>query len=131
MNISQDEKLTKILFDTNIFSYFSNPIFSSQIKVFLQKFIKKGTKFAISETSIFELLQAASEVKEKQGFQLLNQFKSFSIDKDVLTRAARLAGLYQKYGGINIKGFDTGDLYIAATSVINFSSILTANQKDY
>src|SRR5437870_4925475 len=131
LDLTKEEKITKILLDTNILRYLINPVFASQIEIFMTKLVHEGAKFAISQTSIFELLQAANEEKEKKGTNILTQFNSLPIDKETLTTAARLAGIYQTYGGVNLRGFDSGDLFIAATAILTNSSIFTANQKDY
>jgi len=125
------KEISEVVFDTNILRYSNHPVFLPQIEKFLEKFVIRNARFLISAVSIFELLQAANETIEKENIVLLSKFDSFPLNKKLLIVAARLAGIYQKYGGINLRGFGSGDLYIAATSITISTYILTANQKDY
>lgn len=130
---SKHNGITTIL-DTNVLRYALNPELEKQIFNTLEKFDKTARKhknksiLTISEATIFEFLQNQDAKELELNKKLLEKFKCFPVDRNVQYIAARIAAYYRKKGE-NIK--DSTDLYIAATSFITASGVLTANENDF
>lgn len=124
------KELTLIV-DTNVLSYMLIPEARIQIDNLLQRYkeAEKITKFKIVETisavSVYECLQGE---REQEYLNIFKLFKCYELDLSVQYLAAKLKLFYLKHG-VTINNLP--DLYISATSLLNASAILTANQSDY
>jgi predicted nucleic acid-binding protein len=119
-----------LILDSNIIEYASNKYCSVELNPYLSDLLKRGFGFAISDITIFELLKGASVKKENEMLQILNNFQRYYLTENVLTAASQIETLY-KMESVDPKQMGYGDMFIAATSILTGSLILTANSRDF
>lgn len=119
-----------IIFDTCILNYNGNPQIFPQLNTYYLDLLKRQFILAISEITIFELLQDATIKKESEAINILSFFKTYQINSTLLTAAAQLSTLY-KEEKIPNQQISTADKIIGATSILTGSLILTADVNDF
>lgn len=122
-----------LLFDTNILQHLNKEKGDLAIQVlnYINQLTAQNYKSAISDFSIFELLDGCPTLKlEKQLISTLDSFERYELSEEVFLIAAWISTLYRtekaEYAHI-----EDGDKLIAATSFLIQGSILTANSRDY
>src|SRR6266568_1067439 len=131
MNKTQQVQLPHIiLLDTNIIQYTSQPRIADPLNVYLDDLLKRGFDFAISSITIYELLRRASRRTEAKMLAVLDTFRKYGLTDKVLQNAAQLESLY-KLENIMSNEIEHGDKFIAATSILATSLVLTANAVDF
>lgn len=119
-----------VILDTNIFNYSSNKFISTTLNSFLSLLINSGFVLAFSDISMCELLSGATVTQENDQLSVLNNFRRYLVDDNVLIGAARLQSFYKKEN-VPEGQIDLADKIIAATAIITGSLILTANVNDF
>lgn len=120
-----------IILDTCIIQYLLTPNLNKEVKSIMLVSISKGFGLAISEISILEGIQSASESKEKEVLERIFKFPIYSINTNILIAAGQLKTLYTKDSNISENNISVGDAIIGATAVLTNSLIVTANYNDY
>lgn len=120
-----------ILLDTCILQYLSNKQLGEQLIPYLVALQERKFILAISEISIYELLSGSTIKQEQEGLAVLNLFKVYQIIQNVLIAASQLSTLYHCEEGLPDNAISPQDKFIAATSVLTGSLILTANVSDF
>lgn len=119
----------EILLDTNIISYLGQTASSIPALQYLKGLSRSGNSFAISEITVYEFLCSSNEEERKDMTQLADQIKNYSVSREVLVYASKLFHLFRTKD--QNRRFDSPDMIIASTSIINKTFLLTANQRDY
>jgi len=119
-----------IIFDTCILNYNGNPQIFPQLNTYYLDLLKRQFILAISEITIFELLQDATIKKEREAINILSFFKTYQINSKLLIAAAQLSTLY-KEERIPNQQISTSDKIIGATAILTGSLILTADVNDF
>lgn len=119
-----------ILLDTNILQYSGDKYASIVFVPYLQELLGRGFGLAISQISIYELLKGASVKMEREMLPILNLFQQYFITDQVLLAAAQLDTIYA-LEKLFSKQIEDCDKFIAATSILTGSLILTANARDF
>lgn len=127
---NQEQPKQYILLDSNIVQYAADKFASVEIVPYLQELMNRGFGLAISDITIYELLKGANVKKENEMLQTLNLFQTYFVTQQVLLAAARLETIY-KIEGILPNQIEEGDKFIAATSILTGSLIITANIRDF
>ena len=125
------EVTPNVLLDTCIIQYAVSKDTGAIFQQYLAEFSSRGYPLAISEFSIYELLQGTSVSKEAELLQWLNSFNTrYLVANNVLLAAAQLRTLYDMEK-ISREQVGDGDKIIASTSILTGSPILTANLNDF
>ncbi|MBI5619884.1 hypothetical protein HY950_02905 [Candidatus Gottesmanbacteria bacterium] len=122
--------LPDILLDTCVIQSFADKHRGQQYSTYLSQLVSQTYALAISEISLYELIQGVSVSKEQQLLQTLEGVKRYTIDQNVLIAAARMRTLCNMEN-IAREQISDGDRIIAATSVLTGSFILTENLNDF
>lgn len=120
----------KILFDTNIFSDFSDKNLIIPLSLYLIDLINRGFNFALSDITLYELLRGLSIEKEEKMLNLISSYFRYYVTSEVLVASAQLDNL-MKMENINVGGVDHGDKIIGATAILTGSLILTADVRGF
>lgn len=123
--------LRYILLDTNIFEHLGNPDLAPQIIAILKDSVSQGYGLALSQYSLFELLDTASVENEIKAMSAVQGLKQFKVLQGTLIVAGHLGCLYKEDGLDNNKQPERGDKIIAGTSIINNAVIFTTNGRDF
>jgi predicted nucleic acid-binding protein len=122
--------IQNILLDTNIIQYAGNAPSGIEFLKYLIELQKRHFGLAISDVSFFEILRNTTKKQEQEIITILNIFYRYFVSKEVLIAGAQLSTLYREH--CNLKGdIDYGDIFIASTSILTNSLILTRNRKDF
>ena len=100
------------------------------MNLYLDSLIQRRFEFAISSITIYELLRGANRQTESKMLTILNSFQKYELTDIVLQNAAQLETLY-KIEHIMPNEVEHGDKFIAATSILANSLVLTANALDF
>ena len=124
-------QLPHILLDTCIIQYAASKETGPMFQQYLTELDSRGFPLAISEISVYELLQGTSATKEAELLQWLNSFNArYLVDSNVLITAAQLRTLYDMEK-VPQEQIGDGDKVISSTSVLTDSLICTANVNDF
>lgn len=126
-----NKPLRYILLDTNIFEHLGNPDLYPQIISILKDSVSQGYGLALSQYSIFELLDTASVENEIKAMNAVQGLKQFKVLQSVLIASGHLGCLYNEDGLENNKQPERGDKVIGGTSLINNTVIFTTNGRDF
>jgi predicted nucleic acid-binding protein len=124
-----DNPVQNIILDTCVLQYLSDKYMSLELLKFLLDLIQRGFGLAISDISIFELLQDATIKKENEGVDTLKLFGRYNLLENTLIASAQISTLYKSdrcHDGISV-----ADKIIGATAILSGSLILTADINDY
>lgn len=119
-----------ILLDTCILQYSGRTPSASRFLKYLSILGERKFGLAISEFTIYELLQGTSKTKEQELVKILKKFKQFKVTANVLMAAAQLSTLYRREK-IPDSQISDGDKIIASTAILTGSLIVTANWNDF
>lgn len=120
-----------ILLDTNILRYIGTPEIIQNLLSYLVELQNKYVKsLAISQITIFELLDGIPVAKESKARETLSNFTRLLITEDILLIASNLSSLY-KQEKIPVDQISVCDKLIAASAVLNSCYILTGDGNDY
>ena len=132
-----------ILLDTCILRYLSsenNNDLAQKVANYLIELRDRGFTLAISDISIYELLEGVSQKREAKLLEVLNIFDNFLVERRDLIAGAELHDLYRIQSKTNKSGspnevkpgnIETVDKIIAATSIFAVAPILTADGNDF
>lgn len=127
--ISKNKKY--VIIDTNIFQYFSrSKELSNGILDYVQEAIKEGYDLAMSDISIFELLDGSTLDREKEALSAIAGLPRIFVTKSILIAAAHLGCLYNE-DGLSPDQISLADKVIGASAVLTNSLILTGNIRDF
>lgn len=127
---SIDKDKRYIILDTNIISCFSNKDLGNKILDVLREATGLGYGIAISDITLFEVINGAGLDTEVKMNSTLVGVDRFYIKKDILFAAAHLGGLYKSHG-YQLDQFGTEDQIIAATAVMRNALVFTKNGRDF
>ncbi len=119
-----------LILDTCVLQYTSDKYIAKDLLVYLVELMRRGFSLAISLISVYELLSGATEAKEKEGLSILNLFKNYQMDGNLLLAASQLSTLYEKEK-VPSQNISVQDKIIAATAVLTGSLIITADINDF
>lgn len=125
-----DKNKRYIILDTNILSSFSNADLGNKIIDILREVVGYGYGIAISDITIYELVNESSFQKELQMTNTFAGISRYFCKRTELTAAARMAAFYKDHG-LHMTQFEVGDRIIAGTSVVNNCIIFTLNGRDF
>lgn len=119
-----------LILDTCVVQYLGTKEIKEQLLNYLIEVESRGFHYAISDFSIYELLQGVSASKESELQSRLQNFNRYAVETNILIAAAQIKTLYdmEKLPQTQISD---GDKVIAATSILTGSSIVTANFNDF
>ena len=119
-----------ILLDTNIMSRIDSTERGKSLTAYLVELLGRGFGFAISDITIYELLRGNTKSKETEMLNFLNPWPRYHLDENVIIASAQFDNI-MKLESIDVKSVDQGDKFIAATSALTGSLVLTANSRDF
>ncbi|MBP9817690.1 PIN domain-containing protein [Candidatus Shapirobacteria bacterium] len=122
--------MASFILDTNIVQYSSSRGTSIPFTNLLADLDSQGHSLYFSEYSIFELLRGAKLKTETELVSILDKFKKYPVDTNILLTAAQLETVY-RMESIPCEKISDGDKIIAATSIITNNFILTTNGRDF
>lgn len=125
-----DKNKRYIILDTNIISSFSNEELGQKILEILREAVALGYGIAISDITLFEVVNGTSVDTEIKMEQTLGGVERFYIKKDILLGAAHLGGIYKAHG-LPLDQFGTEDQIIAATAIARNALVFTKNGRDF
>ena len=119
-----------VILDSDVIVSFSSGNYekSNEILNNLAIATERGYGLAISNISIFEMLNESNMETEEKRIEAIQFFKRFELDNKVLIAASHIGCLY-KEANHTISSF--GVKIIAATAFLTDSLIFTLNGKDY
>jgi len=130
MTLKYNKNVRHLILDSNIIQYLMNPLLAEGILTCLKEAMGANYPLAISDFTFFELLNGVTPKKEAQMITELNYLVRIHVRKEILVGSAHLGCMYQD-DKMDLKQIDTGDLIIAASSIITNSLIFTANIRDF
>ena len=122
--------VSKKVLDANILQYLQKSSFADQLTAYITGLRKGDVKPKISEVSLCELLSGCNSQQESASLKVIEQFEKYSIDRDVLTVAAKLQNIYRSLK-VEFSQIGLADRIIAATVIVMGTDILTANVNDF
>ncbi len=125
-----DKTKRYIILDTCIISCFSNEDLGNKILDILREAVALGYGIAISDITLFEVINGTGLDTEVKMMETLKGVDRFSLKQDVLFAAAHLGGLYKAHD-YRLDQFGTADQLIAATSITRNALVFTKNGKDF
>lgn len=132
-----------ILLDTCSLRYLSsenNEDLAQKVANYLIELNVRGFTLAISEISIYELLEGVTQKREVNLLNVLSIFDYFFVERRDLIAGAELHDLYRDQSKINKAGkllegkpgnIEMADKIIAATCIFSMAPILTADGNDF
>ena len=129
-NLPVAEPVQGIILDTCIVQYTSDKFIGVDLLKYLVQLSQRGFGLAISAISIYELLSGTTEKQETDGLSILNLFKKYYFDDNLLLAASQLSTLYEKEK-VPSQNISVPDKLIAATAVLTGSLVMTADINDY
>ena len=130
MKQTSNNILRYIIIDTSIVENFTQKGLEDQILSALRDAVQNQYGLAISNITIFELLDTATVDNELKATNALMGLKRFYVNTRVLTAAARLGCLFGE-DKTPFVGANSGDKIIGATSILTNSLIYTSNPRDF
>lgn len=133
---NESAELRNIILDTNILSRLGPSGIGQLITDFLQGLLvaTPGWGLAISDVSVFEILNEIPADKEGEASKLLAGFAHYAVDQNILLAAAQLGCVYKRHFielKIQEKMPEPGDKIIASTSFVGNALVCTANTRDF
>jgi len=119
-----------IILDTCVLQYTSDKFIAVELQNYLIGLVKRGFELATSNISIFELLSGSTITNEAKGLKILNLFKNYKIDENLLLAASQLSTLYDKEK-VPSQDISISDKIIATTAILTGSLIITADINDF
>ncbi len=123
-------KAPDILLDSCVIQYIADKRIRNGLVPYLTDILKRNHTLALSEITVYELLQGAPITKEAELIDWIKVFKHYVVDLNVLVAAARLRTFYDM-NKLPQAQISDGDKIIAATSTLTGSLVLTANGNDF